>query len=78
MIVNLNYIKALRAYNGLSQTKVAETLGCTYQTYNSKENGKTSFTLDELNKLAETFNVPATNFFKNEVSGLETKSDNQH
>lgn len=72
MIVNLNYIKALRAYNGLNQTEVAEVLGCTYQTYNNKENGKTNFTLLELDTLAKLFNIPVTNFFKDTVSVLET------
>lgn len=68
MFVNLRYIKALRAYNELSQTEVAEKLGCTFQTYNKKENGKTDFTLEELNVLANLFDVPAVNFFKEEVA----------
>lgn len=76
MVINLNYIKALRAYNSLTQTNVANILGCTYQTYSSKENGKTNFTLDELNALAKEFNVPVTNFFMDDVSILETNSNN--
>lgn len=72
MFVNLKYIKALRAYHGLSQTNIANTLGCTFATYNKKENGKVDFTLEELNVLAKKFNIPAINFFKDEVSILET------
>ena len=72
MIVNLNYIKGLRAYNNLSQTDVSKILGCTFPTYNKKENGKTDFSLDDLNSLAKTFNVPVSNFFKIGVSLLET------
>lgn len=68
MKINLKYIKALRAYNELTQTEVAEILGCTFATYNKKENGRTDFTLDELNILANLFNVPVTNFFKDEVA----------
>lgn len=68
MQVNIRYIKALRAYHGLSQTDMAEILNCTFNTYNRKENGKSKFTLDDLNLLSKLFNVPISNFFKDEVA----------
>lgn len=68
MIVNTRYIKALRAYHGLSQTELAEVLNSTFQTYNKKENGKTNFSLEELKSLANFFDIPLENFFKEEVA----------
>lgn len=45
-------IKALRAHKGYKQEDCSEAIGITLRTYNKKENGKSEFTLGELEKLA--------------------------
>ncbi|WP_296644652.1 helix-turn-helix transcriptional regulator [Romboutsia sp. 13368] len=46
--MNLDLLKRTRMYKGYNQYQMAEGIGLTRQTYNYKENGKSSFNSDEL------------------------------
>ena len=46
--MDLELLKRTRMYKGYQQYEVAEGIGLTRQTYNYKENGKSSFNIDEL------------------------------
>lgn len=47
------YAKLIGARNqaGVTQTRMAERIGCAYTTYNAKENGKVKFTADDMAKI---------------------------
>ena len=66
-MININYIKGLRAMNGDNQSVVAKALNLSLQSYNKKENGKVPYTVIELNLLSEYFEVPIANFFNQDV-----------
>ncbi|NLY46818.1 MAG: helix-turn-helix transcriptional regulator [Tissierella sp.] len=70
--MSTSYTKGLRAFNGLTQQELAEILGISLTSYNKKETGKVPFTVDELKKLSEHFNVPIENFFNDEVFKTNT------
>jgi putative transcriptional regulator len=57
----LNF-KAWLAMNRISQTEVAKVLGVTLQAVNSKVNGKSDFTLKQIKKICETYDVSADIF----------------
>lgn len=61
--VNLNKIKGLRVENGWTQKQLAEKLGICDRTYYCKENGFNKFTIDELLKLSELFDVKLKDLF---------------
>ena len=46
--MDLELLKRTRMYKGYQQYEVAEGIGLTRQTYNYKENGKSSFNIDEI------------------------------
>lgn len=48
-------IAAERRYRGLNQTEVGKHLGIGTGTYCTRETGKSSFTLEEIEKLAALF-----------------------
>lgn len=56
-------LKSLRAKYGDTQGDLAEILGITVNTFNSKENGKTSFTVDEAIKISKRYNKPVEEIF---------------
>lgn len=72
MEININYLKSLRALEGLSQEKIAILLDISLQSYNKKENGKVDFTARELKQLSEFFGVPMEKFFTTKVSEKAT------
>lgn len=43
----------IRNQCGLSQTCMAENIGCSHPTYNAKENGRTPFTADDMAKIRD-------------------------
>lgn len=43
----------LRNQAGLSQTCIANHIGCSYTTYNAKEKGKVKFTADDMAKIRD-------------------------
>jgi putative transcriptional regulator len=49
------YAKLIGARNqaGISQTRIANYIGCSYTTYNAKENGKVKFTADDMAKIRD-------------------------
>lgn len=53
-------IKRLRVERGLTQPRVAEVLGITYQSYQKLEGGKTSIRARSIWAVAELFSVPVT------------------
>lgn len=57
----LNF-KAWLAMNRISQTEVAKVLGVTLQAVNSKVNGRSDFTLKQIKKICETYDISADIF----------------
>lgn len=53
MKVDLLRVKAERVAKGYTQAKMAELMGLARDQYNKRENGKISFTADELITLAD-------------------------
>ena len=49
------YAKLVGARNqaGVTQARMAESIGCAYTTYNAKENGRTVFTADDMAKIRD-------------------------
>ena len=70
--MNLNLLKRTRLYKGYQQYEVADGIGISRQTYNSKENGKSSFNIDELVRIVIflnlTFNEVNEIFFDNAIA----------
>lgn len=58
-------LKAERELKAVNQSEVAKYLGVSPNTYWSKENGKTEFTISEAKKLAEYFGVSVMELFFN-------------
>lgn len=56
-------LKSLRAEHGLTQVQIAKKLGMSEQTYVSRENGKTEFTVSEINKIVKMFDVTYKEIF---------------
>lgn len=54
--------KAWLVVNNVTQTELAKVLGLTIQAVNSKVNGKTNFTLKQIKKICETYDVSADIF----------------
>jgi transcriptional regulator with XRE-family HTH domain len=67
-----SYTKGLRAFHDLTQLELADILGISLTSYNKKETGKVPFTVEELKKLSEYFDVPIENFFNDEVFKTNT------
>ena len=56
-------LKALRAENDLTQAEMAEKLNMSEATYRSRENGKTEFTVSEINRIIKKFDVKYEDIF---------------
>jgi len=75
----MNYakLKGLMAERGLEVTKLAEILGISRQAASNKVNGKTTVTLTDARKIAETLNMTKDErdsiFFGNSVKSEATK-----
>jgi len=62
-------LKAYRQLTGMNQSEFGKTLGISLSNYNSKENGKTPFTLEEAKKISEYFQTTIDEvFFKDDVN----------
>ncbi len=70
--MNIDFIRSLRSYKKLTQSEMAKILNLSIVSYNKKENGKVPFTLEEVKKMSEYFNVPIENFFKEKVFKTNT------
>ena len=70
--MNLNLLKRTRMYKGYQQYEVADGIGISRQTYNSNENAKSSFNIDELIRIVLflnlTFNEVNEIFFDNAIA----------
>lgn len=76
--VTKNYVlKAVRAFHDQSQEDMLDVVGLkTISAYNKKENGKVSFTQDEMQKLSNHFNMTVDAlFYADEV--LLKRTDNK-
>ncbi|WP_010296003.1 helix-turn-helix transcriptional regulator [Clostridium senegalense] len=56
-------LKAYRQLKGINQSAMAKLLNISLNTYNFKENGKKSFTLDEAKFIADYFNTNIEEIF---------------
>lgn len=64
--------KSIRVVKGVSQAKVAEVLGVSFQQVQKYENGKNRISPGKLVLLADYFNVPVSSFFEN---AMENKKE---
>ncbi|WP_346880611.1 helix-turn-helix transcriptional regulator [Clostridium sp. UBA3061] len=72
IMVNLK-LKAYRTLKSVKQEDMAKLLGIGLNTYNFKENGKKSFTLEESKMIADYFNTTVDElFFKDSVRIMST------
>lgn len=71
-MININYIKGLRAMKGKTQSEIAEILNLSLQSYNKKETGKVAFTTMEISTLSSYYEVAVSNFFNINVALEET------
>ena len=70
--MDLELLKRTRMYKGYQQYEVAEGIGLTMQPYNYKENGKSSFNIDEIIGIVLFLELNFTEvneiFFNNSIS----------
>ena len=55
--MGLRMLKGKRMIIGLTQADVAKKLGINVKSYNFKENGRSKFTLKELKRISEIFDL---------------------
>lgn len=60
-------VKVARMMNGLKQCDVAEVLGVSRQMYNKKENGNSSFSLEQALIVAKLFRTTTEELFYEDV-----------
>lgn len=61
-------IISARVESGLKQSDIAKRMGIARQTYSAKENGKRSFTIEELLLISKITSKPAEYFFRGYVT----------
>ncbi len=62
-------LKAYRQLTGMNQSEFGKILGISLSNYNSKENGKSHFTLEEAKKISDYFQTTIDEvFFKDDVN----------
>ncbi len=64
-------LKAERELKNVNQSDVASFLGISSNTYWSKENGKTEFTISEAKRLALYFGVSVIELFFNDLDNIK-------
>lgn len=57
-------IKGLRKAKGLSQMRLAEMIGVSYQQVQKYEKGNTKISVERLSQIAKALDVPINNFFQ--------------
>ncbi|HDO21643.1 MAG TPA: XRE family transcriptional regulator [Nitrospirae bacterium] len=62
-------IRSARLSKGLSQMKLAERIGISYQQIQKYENGKSQLTLKRLSQISEALNLPLS-YFIGDSNGL--------
>lgn len=63
-------IKALRKLSGISQIKLAEKIGISFQQIQKYEKGSTRISVDRLLQIASALEVPVTTFFEDEAASM--------
>ncbi|MEK6658006.1 MAG: helix-turn-helix transcriptional regulator [Nitrospirota bacterium] len=71
-------IRALRKQFGLSQEKLGEIAGVTYQQIQKYENGTDRISTDRLNLIAEGLNIPISYFFEEKSLKVKEKEALYH
>ncbi len=66
-----NLIRTLRKVSGMSQMKLAEQMGITYQQVQKYEKGASELTLRRLRQVADALNVPMSTFIHDETGVAE-------
>lgn len=56
-------VKEYRVIKGLTQNELSNLLGITQQAYSRKERGERSFTIEEIKKLKQIFNISYEELF---------------
>jgi transcriptional regulator with XRE-family HTH domain len=59
-------VREARSRHGLTQTQVADLLGCSRTKLNRVEQGKTDLTASEIDLLAQSLQLPVSFFFSTE------------
>ena len=57
-------IKAIREEKGISQTKLGNLIGVSYQQIQKYENGTSALSVEKLDKIATTLTMPVSYFFE--------------
>lgn len=65
--MNLNKLRGLMAENNITKKELAEILNLSYSGIRKKLNGKSSFTIEQVQKLSNIFKVEINIFFKQYV-----------
>jgi len=55
--VDLNKLRAYRAYKGITRREMSTLLGFKSSSYNNLENGKVDFTIGRLNEVCKILNI---------------------
>ncbi len=71
-------IRALRKQFGLSQERLGEIAGVTYQQIQKYENGTDRISTDRLNLIAEGLNIPISYFFEEKSLKVKEKEALYH
>jgi transcriptional regulator with XRE-family HTH domain len=68
-------VRMLRNAKGMSQTKLADSLGVSFQQLQKYESGKNSFRPDRMLQIANVFDIPVLQLFDGTDSGKRRKPD---
>lgn len=71
----MNKLKGIMRENNVTQQELADKLGISVQTFNSKINGRTAFTIPEAMKIIEFLGIkkPEEIFFDNKIPNMQQK-----
>lgn len=71
----MNKLKGIMRENNVTQQELADKLGISVQSFNSKINGRTAFTIPEAISIIGFLNIgnPEEIFFKDEIPNTQQK-----
>jgi len=70
-------VRLLRKHAGMTQEKLAELVGVSFQQIQKYENGSTKLNTDKLQQVASALNVPASAFFGDDTYEKSPLSDRE-
>ena len=70
-------VRLLRKHAGLTQEKLAELVGVSFQQIQKYENGSTMLNTDKLQQVASALKVPASSFFGDDTYEKSPLSDRE-